>query len=56
MTPRFALQCAVCSQAGALSIPVAMETDGPLSEEAQTLGKTVNEEARQVKARPLETC
>ena len=50
MTPRFALQYAVYSQASTISIPVAMETDGPLFEDVQMLRKTVNEEARQVKA------
>ena len=51
VTPRFALQYAVYSQASAVSVPVAMETDGPLFEDVQMLRKTVNEEARQVKAR-----
>ncbi|XP_070270291.1 serine/threonine-protein phosphatase 2A 56 kDa regulatory subunit gamma isoform-like isoform X1 [Myotis yumanensis] len=35
------------SQASTMSIPVAMETDGPLFEDVQMLRKTVNEEARQ---------
>lgn len=32
-----------------MTIPVAMETDGPLFEDVQMLRKAVNEEARQVK-------
>ena len=32
-----------------MSLPVAVETDGPLFEDVQMLRKTVNEEARQVK-------
>uniref|UniRef100_A0A8B9XGG6 Serine/threonine-protein phosphatase 2A 56 kDa regulatory subunit n=1 Tax=Bos mutus grunniens TaxID=30521 RepID=A0A8B9XGG6_BOSMU len=40
-------QYAVYSQASTISIPVAMETDGPLFEDVQMLRKTVNEEARQ---------
>lgn len=48
--PHFALQYAVYSQASTMSIPVAMETDGPLFEDVQMLRKAVNEEARQVKA------
>lgn len=51
VTPRFALQYTVYSQASSVSIPVAMETDGPLFEDVQMLRKTVNEEARQVKVR-----
>lgn len=31
-----------------MTIPVAMETDGPLFEDVQMLRKAVNEEARQV--------
>lgn len=46
----FALQYAVYSQASTVSIPVAMETDGPLFEDVLMLRKTVNEEARQVTA------
>lgn len=58
MTPRFALQYTVCSQPSTVSVPVAMETDGPLFEDVQMLRKTVNEEARQAqkdlkKDRPL---
>ncbi|KAM7230484.1 hypothetical protein CapIbe_017974, partial [Capra ibex] len=41
-------QYAVYSQASTISIPVAMETDGPLFEDVQMLRKTVNEEARQL--------
>ncbi|XP_065762935.1 serine/threonine-protein phosphatase 2A 56 kDa regulatory subunit gamma isoform isoform X2 [Muntiacus reevesi] len=41
-------QYAVYSQASTISGPVAMETDGPLFEDAQMLRKTVNEEARQL--------
>lgn len=56
--PYFALQYALCSQASIASIPVAMETDGPLLEDVLMLRKTVNEEARQAqkdlkKERPL---
>ncbi|XP_059542676.1 serine/threonine-protein phosphatase 2A 56 kDa regulatory subunit gamma isoform isoform X6 [Myotis daubentonii] len=40
-------QYSVHSQASTMSIPVAMETDGPLIEDVQMLRKTVNEEARQ---------
>ncbi|XP_036094130.1 serine/threonine-protein phosphatase 2A 56 kDa regulatory subunit gamma isoform isoform X3 [Rousettus aegyptiacus] len=40
-------QYAVYSQASTVSIPVAMETDGPLFEDVLMLRKTVNEEARQ---------
>uniref|UniRef100_A0A8C0QET9 Serine/threonine-protein phosphatase 2A 56 kDa regulatory subunit n=1 Tax=Canis lupus familiaris TaxID=9615 RepID=A0A8C0QET9_CANLF len=40
-------QYAVYSQASTMSIPVAMETDGPLFEDVQMLRKAVNEEARQ---------
>lgn len=47
---RFALQYAVYSQASTVSIPVAMETDGPLLEDVLMLRKTVNDEARQVNA------
>lgn len=49
MTPDFALQYAAYSQASAVSIPVAMETDGPQFEDVQMLKKTVSDEARQVK-------
>lgn len=63
MTPYFALQYAVYSQASAVSIPVAMETDGPQFEDVQMLKKTVSDEARQVKGAlstagqsPLQTC
>jgi len=45
--PHFALQYAVYSQASTMTIPVAMETDGPLFEDVQMLRKAVNEEARQ---------
>ncbi|KAM8781845.1 serine/threonine-protein phosphatase 2A 56 kDa regulatory subunit gamma isoform 2-T2 [Rhynchonycteris naso] len=40
-------QYTVYSQASTMSIPVAMETDGPLLEDVQMLRKTVNEEVRQ---------
>ncbi|XP_054423705.1 serine/threonine-protein phosphatase 2A 56 kDa regulatory subunit gamma isoform isoform X2 [Pteronotus mesoamericanus] len=40
-------QYTVYSQESTVSIPVAMETDGPLFEDVQMLRKTVNEEARQ---------
>uniref|UniRef100_A0A452T6N6 Serine/threonine-protein phosphatase 2A 56 kDa regulatory subunit n=1 Tax=Ursus maritimus TaxID=29073 RepID=A0A452T6N6_URSMA len=40
-------QYAVYSQASTMTIPVAMETDGPLFEDVQMLRKAVNEEARQ---------
>ncbi|XP_062948203.1 serine/threonine-protein phosphatase 2A 56 kDa regulatory subunit gamma isoform isoform X3 [Cynocephalus volans] len=40
-------QYSVYSQASTMSIPVAMETDGPLFEDVQMLRKTVNDEARQ---------
>lgn len=63
MTPYFALQYAVYSQASAVSIPVAMETDGPQFEDVQMLKKTVSDEARQVKGAlstagqsPLQMC
>lgn len=46
--PYFALQYTLCSQASIASVPVAMETDGPLLEDVLMLRKTVNEEARQV--------
>ncbi|XP_057589954.1 serine/threonine-protein phosphatase 2A 56 kDa regulatory subunit gamma isoform isoform X4 [Hippopotamus amphibius kiboko] len=51
-------QYTVYSQASTMSVPVAMETDGPLFEDVQMLRKTVNEEARQAqkdlkKDRPL---
>ncbi|XP_038968901.1 serine/threonine-protein phosphatase 2A 56 kDa regulatory subunit gamma isoform isoform X7 [Rattus norvegicus] len=42
-------QYAVYSQASAMSIPVAMETDGPQFEDVQMLKKTVSDETRQVK-------
>ncbi|KAB0369044.1 hypothetical protein FD755_019049 [Muntiacus reevesi] len=45
-------QYAVYSQASTISGPVAMETDGPLFEDAQMLRKTVNEEARQAQKDP----
>uniref|UniRef100_A0A8B9XIA6 Serine/threonine-protein phosphatase 2A 56 kDa regulatory subunit n=1 Tax=Bos mutus grunniens TaxID=30521 RepID=A0A8B9XIA6_BOSMU len=45
-------QYAVYSQASTISIPVAMETDGPLFEDVQMLRKTVNEEARQAQKDP----
>ncbi|EPY87753.1 serine/threonine-protein phosphatase 2A regulatory subunit gamma isoform [Camelus ferus] len=49
---------AVYSQASTVSVPVAMDTDGPLFEDVQMLRKTVNEESRQAhkdlkKDRPL---
>ncbi|XP_034498244.1 serine/threonine-protein phosphatase 2A 56 kDa regulatory subunit gamma isoform isoform X3 [Ailuropoda melanoleuca] len=40
-------QYTVYSQASTMTIPVAMETDGPLFEDVQMLRKAVNEEARQ---------
>ncbi|XP_016067704.1 PREDICTED: serine/threonine-protein phosphatase 2A 56 kDa regulatory subunit gamma isoform isoform X1 [Miniopterus natalensis] len=40
-------QYTVLSQASTMSIPVAMETDGPLFEDVQRLRKAVSEEARQ---------
>ncbi|XP_012579829.1 PREDICTED: uncharacterized protein LOC105853571 [Condylura cristata] len=40
-------QYAVHSQASSVSAAVAVETDGPFSEDAQMLRKTVSEEARQ---------
>ncbi|XP_045678494.1 serine/threonine-protein phosphatase 2A 56 kDa regulatory subunit gamma isoform isoform X2 [Phyllostomus hastatus] len=40
-------QYTVYSHTSTVSIPVAMETDGPLFEDVQMLRKTVNEEARQ---------
>ncbi|EGV94853.1 Serine/threonine-protein phosphatase 2A 56 kDa regulatory subunit gamma isoform [Cricetulus griseus] len=40
-------QYAVYSQASAMSIPVAMETDGPQFEDVQMLRKTVSDETRQ---------
>ncbi|OBS65688.1 hypothetical protein A6R68_05761 [Neotoma lepida] len=51
-------QYAVYSQASAMSIPVAMETDGPQFEDVQMLKKTVSDETRQAqkdlkKDRPL---
>lgn len=49
VTPHFALQYAVYSQASVMSIPVAMETDGPQFEDVQMLRKTVSDETRQVK-------
>lgn len=55
MTPYFALQYAVYSQASAVSIPVAMETDGPQFEDVQMLKKTVSDEARQLVGRKAMT-
>lgn len=49
VTPYFALQYAVYSQASAMSILVARETDGPQFEDVQMLRKTVSDETRQVK-------
>ncbi|XP_037359785.1 serine/threonine-protein phosphatase 2A 56 kDa regulatory subunit gamma isoform isoform X3 [Talpa occidentalis] len=43
-------QYTVYSQANSVSVPVAMETDGPFLEDVQMLRKTVNEEAHQVKS------
>ncbi|KAF3830856.1 hypothetical protein GH733_002094 [Mirounga leonina] len=40
-------QYAVYRQASTMTIPVAMDTDGPLLEDVQMLRKAVNEEARQ---------
>ncbi|PNI97259.1 PPP2R5C isoform 8, partial [Pan troglodytes] len=40
-------QYTVYSQASTMSIPVAMETDGPLFEDVQMLRKTVKDEAHQ---------
>ncbi|XP_031212675.1 serine/threonine-protein phosphatase 2A 56 kDa regulatory subunit gamma isoform isoform X2 [Mastomys coucha] len=44
-------QYAVYSQASAVSIPVAMETDGPQFEDVQMLKKTVSDETRQLVGR-----
>ncbi|XP_040598411.1 serine/threonine-protein phosphatase 2A 56 kDa regulatory subunit gamma isoform isoform X2 [Mesocricetus auratus] len=44
-------QYAVYSQASAMSIPVAMETDGPQFEDVQMLRKTVSDETRQLVGR-----
>ncbi|XP_060037022.1 serine/threonine-protein phosphatase 2A 56 kDa regulatory subunit gamma isoform isoform X2 [Erinaceus europaeus] len=51
-------QYVVYSQASTVSIPVAMETEGPLFEDVQMLRKTVNEEVHQAqkdakKERPI---
>ncbi|NP_001351138.1 serine/threonine-protein phosphatase 2A 56 kDa regulatory subunit gamma isoform isoform k [Mus musculus] len=48
-------QYAVYSQASAVSIPVAMETDGPQFEDVQMLKKTVSDEARQLVGRKAMT-
>lgn len=48
VTPHFALQYTVYSQASTMSLPVAMETDGPLFEDVQMLRKTVSDEVHQV--------
>ncbi|KAG8514435.1 Serine/threonine-protein phosphatase 2A 56 kDa regulatory subunit gamma isoform [Galemys pyrenaicus] len=45
-------QYTVHSQASSVSVPVAMETDGPFLEDVQMLRKTVNEEARQAQKDP----
>ncbi|XP_041489254.1 serine/threonine-protein phosphatase 2A 56 kDa regulatory subunit gamma isoform isoform X2 [Chionomys nivalis] len=45
-------QYAVYSQASAMSIPVAMETDGPQFEDVQMLRKTVSDETRQAQKDP----
>uniref|UniRef100_A0A2K6EER1 Serine/threonine-protein phosphatase 2A 56 kDa regulatory subunit n=1 Tax=Propithecus coquereli TaxID=379532 RepID=A0A2K6EER1_PROCO len=45
-------QYTVYSQASTTSLPVAMETDGPLFEDVQMLRKTVNDEARQAQKDP----
>ncbi|XP_051690768.1 serine/threonine-protein phosphatase 2A 56 kDa regulatory subunit gamma isoform isoform X13 [Oryctolagus cuniculus] len=42
-------QYSLCSHASTVSMPLAMETDGPLFEDVQMLRKTVSDEARQVK-------
>ncbi|XP_076407504.1 serine/threonine-protein phosphatase 2A 56 kDa regulatory subunit gamma isoform isoform X3 [Peromyscus maniculatus bairdii] len=44
-------QYAVYSQASVMSIPVAMETDGPQFEDVQMLRKTVSDETRQLVGR-----
>nr|XP_014999985.1 serine/threonine-protein phosphatase 2A 56 kDa regulatory subunit gamma isoform isoform X5 [Macaca mulatta] len=44
-------QYTVYSQASTVSIPVAMETDGPLFEDVQMLRKTVKDEAHQLVGR-----
>ncbi|XP_016781263.1 serine/threonine-protein phosphatase 2A 56 kDa regulatory subunit gamma isoform isoform X7 [Pan paniscus] len=44
-------QYTVYSQASTMSIPVAMETDGPLFEDVQMLRKTVKDEAHQLVGR-----
>nr|XP_014999983.1 serine/threonine-protein phosphatase 2A 56 kDa regulatory subunit gamma isoform isoform X2 [Macaca mulatta] len=45
-------QYTVYSQASTVSIPVAMETDGPLFEDVQMLRKTVKDEAHQAQKDP----
>ncbi|XP_052594935.1 serine/threonine-protein phosphatase 2A 56 kDa regulatory subunit gamma isoform isoform X1 [Peromyscus californicus insignis] len=45
-------QYAVYSQASVMSIPVAMETDGPQFEDVQMLRKTVSDETRQAQKDP----
>ncbi|KAM4853594.1 serine/threonine-protein phosphatase 2A 56 kDa regulatory subunit gamma isoform 9-T9 [Thomomys bottae] len=45
-------QYAVYSQASTMSIPVAMETDGPQYEDVQMLRKTVSDEAHQAQKDP----
>uniref|UniRef100_A0A8C9GCA8 Serine/threonine-protein phosphatase 2A 56 kDa regulatory subunit n=2 Tax=Piliocolobus tephrosceles TaxID=591936 RepID=A0A8C9GCA8_9PRIM len=45
-------QYTVYSQASTVSIPVAMETDGPLFEDMQMLRKTVKDEAHQAQKDP----
>uniref|UniRef100_A0A2R9BMF8 Serine/threonine-protein phosphatase 2A 56 kDa regulatory subunit n=1 Tax=Pan paniscus TaxID=9597 RepID=A0A2R9BMF8_PANPA len=45
-------QYTVYSQASTMSIPVAMETDGPLFEDVQMLRKTVKDEAHQAQKDP----
>ncbi|XP_053457570.1 serine/threonine-protein phosphatase 2A 56 kDa regulatory subunit gamma isoform isoform X2 [Nycticebus coucang] len=45
-------QYTVYSQASTMSLPVAMETDGPLFEDVQMLRKTVSDEAHQAQKDP----
>uniref|UniRef100_A0A8C5W6M4 Serine/threonine-protein phosphatase 2A 56 kDa regulatory subunit n=1 Tax=Microcebus murinus TaxID=30608 RepID=A0A8C5W6M4_MICMU len=45
-------QYSLHSQASGMSLPVAMETDGPLFEDVQMLRKTVTDEARQAQKDP----
>uniref|UniRef100_A0A5F9C8T1 Serine/threonine-protein phosphatase 2A 56 kDa regulatory subunit n=1 Tax=Oryctolagus cuniculus TaxID=9986 RepID=A0A5F9C8T1_RABIT len=45
-------QYSLCSHASTVSMPLAMETDGPLFEDVQMLRKTVSDEARQAQKDP----